>query len=849
MKKVISHIILSFVFCMLLVGQIAAQQAAMTAIPDVEEKKEVVKRPRSVKNADDFYLAKEYSEAIEHFKKAYSKVKTREEKAEIAHRLAECYKFTFNYRSAEAQYKRSIKLKQGIVDNYLGVAEMLKYQGEYEEALVAYNDLLKVFPNDSRGQIGIESCKDAVAWQKAKTRYQVGNLTSLNSRSNDFGVAFSGRPNTFEEILFTSMREGGIGRKDDGWTGQKFSDIYITARLNSDGSSRAKRGRGRAAKSNSASARLQKFNSPQLLSEVINTEDHEGSPVFDSRRRTMYFTRCLEVKRQQLGCSIFTTRKAGLSWQEPQAVVVTSDSSKSVGHPSLSKDDKILFFAGDLKGSTKESKDLWLVRVDKKKRGWGEPINLGPLVNTPGDELFPFVHDDGYLYFASNGLPGMGGFDLYRVKLGEDGIPVGIPENLKAPINSAADDFNIVLRPGGLQDGYFVSNRSGGVGGDDIWTLYEVPLKYRIAGKLASSKDNVPIGGASVKVSGNDGFSKVIKTLKDGSFFVESEDLNRDVQYSFSFEKKKFLFNTAGVNTSNLKFEDFDFIEADNIYMHTSEVNGKMDPIEIPIVLPDVYFALAKWDLNQSATNALDTVFKTLERNPNIVIELRSHTDYRDIDEKNIILSQRRADTSVKYLISLGVLPERLVPVGMGESTPFEMSKSYKGLGSDIFPVGTRLTEQNIKKMSSSKQEMANQINRRTDFRVIRDDYVPPVDPNALIDKAGVESKQEEVSIGKLYTVGERPSFTTICRANDITLTNLKRLNGGLRGIRPFSGMILKVTVKGDYKEFDASHRQIKLGDSFRTIAKELGMKTKDLESLNPEYEKDLPAGTYIRIR
>ena len=849
MKKVISHIILSFVFCTLLVGQIAAQQAAMTAIPDVEEKKEVVKRPRSVKNADDFYLAKEYSEAIEHFKKAYSKVKTREEKAEIAHRLAECYKFTFNYRSAEAQYKRSIKLKQGIVDNYLGVAEMLKYQGEYEEALVAYNDLLKVFPNDSRGQIGIESCKDAVAWQKAKTRYQVGNLTSLNSRSNDFGVAFSGRPNTFEEILFTSMREGGIGRKDDGWTGQKFSDIYITARLNSDGSSRAKRGRGRAAKSNSASARLQKFNSPQLLSEVINTEDHEGSPVFDSRRRTMYFTRCLEVKRQQLGCSIFTTRKAGLSWQEPQAVVVTSDSSKSVGHPSLSKDDKILFFAGDLKGSTKESKDLWLVRVDKKKRGWGEPINLGPLVNTPGDELFPFVHDDGYLYFASNGLPGMGGFDLYRVKLGEDGIPVGIPENLKAPINSAADDFNIVLRPGGLQDGYFVSNRSGGVGGDDIWTLYEVPLKYRIAGKLASSKDNVPIGGASVKVSGNDGFSKVIKTLKDGSFFVESEDLNRDVQYSFSFEKKKFLFNTAGVNTSNLKFEDFDFIEADNVYMHTSEVNGKMDPIEIPIVLPDVYFALAKWDLNQSATNALDTVFKTLERNPNIVIELRSHTDYRDIDEKNFILSQRRADTSVKYLISLGVLTERLVPVGMGESTPFEMSKSYKGLGSDIFPVGTRLTEQNIKKMSSSKQEMANQINRRTDFRVIRDDYVPPVDPNALIDKAGVESKQEEVSIGKLYTVGERPSFTTICRANDITLTNLKRLNGGLRGIRPFSGMILKVTVKGDYKEFDASHRQIKLGDSFRTIAKELGMKTKDLESLNPEYEKDLPAGTYIRIR
>ena len=258
--------------------------------------------------------------------------------------------------------------------------------------------------------------------------------------------------------------------------------------------------------------------------------------------------------------------------------------------------------------------------MDKRKRGWSEPVNLGSSINTSGDELFPFVNDDGYLYFASNGLPGMGGFYLFRIKLGPDGLPVGIPENLKAPINSSADDFNILLRPGGLEDGYFVSNRSGGVGGDDIWTLYEVPLRYRISGMLSSSKDNSPIAGASVKVNGNDGFSKVVKTSKDGSFMVESEELKKDVQYSFSFEKKKFLVNDAGLNTSGLKFENFDFVEKENIYLHTSELKAQMDPIEIPIVLPDVYFALAKWDLNQSATNALDTVFKTLERNPNIVI-------------------------------------------------------------------------------------------------------------------------------------------------------------------------------------------------------------------------------------
>ena len=823
----------------------------MTAVPEAPsnvDKEEVVKRPRVVKNSEDFFNAKEYAEAIDHLKKAYSKVKTREEKAEISRRLAESYKFTFNYKAAEAQYKRAIKLKQVLADNYIGVAEMLKYQGEYKEAIEAYNDFSSVFPDDPRGLIGVKSCNEALEWQNNKTRYQVGNLSSLNSRSNDFGITFSGRPNTFEEVLFTSMREGGIGRKDDGWTGQKFSDIYSSERLNSDGSSRSKRSRGRSSKSNSTAARIQKFNNPELLPEIINTEDHEGSPIFDSRRRTMYFTRCMELKRQQLGCSIYTTRKAGLSWQEPQAIIITSDSSRSVGHPSLSKDDKILYFAGDLKGTTNGSKDLWLVRMDKRKRGWSEPVNLGSSINTSGDELFPFVHDDGYLYFASNGLPGMGGFDLFRIKLGPDGIPMGIPENLKAPINSSADDFNILLRPGGLEDGYFVSNRSGGVGGDDIWTLYEVPLRYRISGMLSSSKDNSPIAGASVKVNGNDGFSKVVKTSKDGTFMVESEELKKDVQYSFSFEKKKFLVNNAGLNTSGLKFENFDFVEKENIFLHTSELKAQMDPIEIPIVLPDVYFALAKWDLNQSATNALDTVFKTLERNPNIVIELRSHTDYRDIDEKNMILSQRRADTSVKYLISRGVDPNRLVPVGMGESTPFEMPESYKGLGSEIFAAGTKLTEQNIKKMSSEKQEIANQINRRTDFRVIRDDYVPPVDPDAITENSD-EKKKEKLLIGKIYTVGERPSYTTICRENNITLANLKKLNGGLRGIRPFTGMILKVTAKGDYKEFDSSYRQIKSGDSYRTIAKEIGMKTKALQALNPEYEKDLPPGTYIRIQ
>jgi len=808
------------------------------------------KSPRIVRQADGFYDGKEYTQAINLYKKAYSKVKTRGEKAQIAFRLAECYRYTFQYKQAEAQYTRALKMKMETAEVYLGIAEMLKYQSEYEDALKAYEDFARAFPSDDRGPAGVQSCQDAVAWQKSLTRFQVGNLASLNSSSHDFGMTFSGRPDTYEEILFTSMREGGIGRKKDGWTGERFSDIYSSERLNADGSSRSKRSRGRKPKADPSAAKVQTFSEPVLLPEAVNTEDHEGSPVFDQRRRTMYFTRCMDVRRQQLGCAIYSTRKAGLTWQEPQLIVIATDSSKSVGHPAISPDDQTLFFAGDLEGSVDGSKDLWMVKVDRKARGWGEPINLGTLVNTPGDELYPFLHDDGYLYFASNGLPGMGGFDLYRVELGADGMPTGIPENLKAPINSSADDFGILLRPGGMQDGYFISNRDGGQGGDDIWTLYEVPLKYRISGTLVSSKDNQPIGGAAVKITGNDGFSQVVQTGKDGSFVLESDDLAGDVNYSFSFEKKKFLNSGARANTHALALEAFNYMEAQNVYMHTVDVKAKMDPIEIPIILPDVYFALAKWDLNDQARAALDTVVKTLTLNPNIVIELRSHTDYRDVDDKNQILSQHRADTSVSYLISRGIHPDRLVAVGMGESQPFEIPAGYKGLGADLFPAGTQLTERNIKKMPASQQEVANQINRRTDFRVIRDDYVPPVDSAALAEAEAEKAKEDNVpKIGQMYTVQERDTYTTICRNNNITISDLKRLNGGLRGIRPFPGMVLKVTVRGDYTEFDKTHRQVAVGESFRSIAKELGMRPKELEALNPEYEDELPAGTYIRIQ
>jgi peptidoglycan-associated lipoprotein len=409
------------------------------------------------------------------------------------------------------------------------------------------------------------------------------------------------------------------------------------------------------------------------------------------------------------------------------------------------------------------------------------------------------------------------------------------------------------LRPGGLRDGYFVTNREGGTGGDDIWTIYEVPLKYGLRGTLKSQKDQTPLANATVKISGSDGFSATVMTDKLGKFELVDDKLAADVQYSFAFEKKKFLNGGAKANTAGLNLDNFVFVENENVFRHTMEIAATMAPIEYPVILPELYFALAKWDLNEKSRAALDTVYRTLILNPNIVIELRSHTDYRDADDKNQALSQKRADTCVKYLISKGIDPARLVSLGMGESQPFEIPQNYKGMGKEFFPVGTVLSEVNIRKMPAAQQETANQINRRTDFRVIRDDYTPPVDTAALAEEAIEKSKNAEPAKpvkGEVYTVGDKESFATVCRNASVNITDLRKLNGGLRGVKLEPGMILKVTPNGDYAEFDSKHRQVNLGETWKILAKDLGVKEKELRELNPEWVKvEPPVGTYIRTK
>ena len=821
---------LMFSFSGALLAQESTDQETETEEPEVKVK--------ALAKADAYYDAREYVLAIEQYKKAFSKAKDRKDKTEITFKIAESYRAITDCKNAAAQYKRAYKMKYGALAQ-LRYAEMLKCQGEYEDAIIEYQAYRQEVPDDPRGEKGIESCKKSLEMMQNPTRYLVTNIKEVNSKARDYAPAYAGkRAGDYSQLYISSSRPEATGKRESGITGEAYPDVFVAT-----AERKRSRGRGRSKPSDNEPM---KFSTPLPLSETINTDDGEGAITFDSRRKTMYFTRCENIKNHSLGCAIWVTKQMGQDWQTPEKVVLTNDSSRSVGHPSLSSDDKILYFAGDLEGS-KGGKDIWMTTFDRRKKAWNTPRNLGPKVNTADDELYPFAHDDGYLYFSSDGHPGLGGMDIYRVAVNEEGMPSGEVENMGYPINTNAQDFGIIWESGDAAKGFMSSDRAK-ASDDDIYSVYLVPLKFSLDGIITSTKDGSPVQQATVTLKGTDGTSTSVTTDDNGYYKFDHPSMAENTTYKIVISRKKFLTNEYDATTIGVPVNAFEYIPSENIYLHGLKLNMKMDPIEIPIVLPKILFDLAKWDLRPESMVSLDTVAEILERNPNIVVELRSHTDYRDTDEKNQVLSQHRADTCVKYLISKGIEAERMVPVGMGESEPYTIPEGYKGYGAGEFDAGTTLSESYIKRLATNdKKEIAHQINRRTDMKVLRDDYVSGVKTE---DGKKDADKEDGPPPGEFYTCGPRESFGKIAKKFKLTVVDLKKLNGGLRGARPFEGMVLKVTKGGDYTDFDNSHYQAKSGDNYSKIAKATGVDKKTLKNLNDGItDKDIMPGMYIRIK
>lgn len=629
--------------------------------------------------ADVAFSGNKYYKAIEMYKKAYTKETKKEVKAEILFQIGECYRGKNDGKQAAVWYNKAIKAMYEDPIAIFYVAEIYRSEGKYEEAMTEYKKYKAANPSDKRADMGIKSCELAKEWKDNPTRIVVNPMPLLNSEDYDFSPVFADKKNT--EIYFTSTRQGSVGTEVSDVTGMNFSDLYS--------SKRDKKG---------------KWSEPTLLNETVNSPASEGASCLNARRNMIYFTRCGVEDKGVMGCSIMWAKKAGQKWGEPEVIPIAADTF-AVGHPAISADDNTLVFSSDMPGG-QGGKDLWYITYNKKAKTWSEATNLGSEINTPGDEMFPFIRDNGELYFSSNGHIGMGGLDIYKVASTGVNQWSGI-ENLKSPLNSESHDFGIVFEPE-KERGFFTTSREGGKGGDDVWEFYLPPKLFSLEGIVKDVETNEPLANAKIKLVGTDGSSAETTTDADGNFFfVENGPdryINEEASYSLVVSKDKYLNakgkeTTVGLDKSKKFFHEY-----------------ALQPVENTVIkLPLIEYAYNSAELRPNSKDSLNYLYNILIDNPTIVIQLRSHTDFRGSASYNQKLSQKRAQSCVDYLVGeKGIDRDRIVAKGMGESEPIK--------GAD----GTVLSEAYIKKLKSKEEvEAAHQRNRRTDFKVLSTDFVP----------------------------------------------------------------------------------------------------------------------------
>jgi peptidoglycan-associated lipoprotein len=636
---------------------------------------------RKTERAYAAFNAGEYYDAIDEFKDAYSKTKKADKtnRTEIVFMIGECYRLTNDPKNAETWYKLAVKSSYPRPEAEFWLAESLKKNGRYQNAIDELKKYKLVAPSDAKADQEIRACELAQEWLRNPEAYKVDELKDINSKESDFSPAYA--RDDFGVIYFTSSRDDATGNKTHGATGQGFTDIF-ESRID----------------------KKAKWSTPVPV-EGINSEAEDGTPYLFNSYKELYFTRCEAGKREKKGCMIMYSKKTGDKWSEPKNIGILPDSIVAA-HPALAPDGRTLYFVSDMAGGS-GGKDIWMVTRNSEGDEWSKPKNLGPDINTSGNELFPFVRSDGTLYFSSDGLIGMGGLDIFKAIPQPDGS--WTVQNMKAPINSSADDFGITFEDGN-ESGIFSSTRKG-KGNDELYTFEFPPLKFNITGLVKDEKSGSAIPGSVVSLIASDGSNLQAETGSGGDFRFA---LKPDVDYIFLASKKGYLNGKEKESTKGQE-KSRDFL-----------VTIQLTPIDKPIELPNIFYDFGKWDLRPESMVSLDKLVETLNDNSNVTIELMSHTDSRDTEEYNYELSQKRAQSVVQYLIEKGIDPLRLSAKGYGESSP-KVVDALIAAQNPFLRAGATLSEQYINSLANDEQkEIAHQINRRTEFRVLRIDYVAP---------------------------------------------------------------------------------------------------------------------------
>ena len=631
----------------------------------------------AMRKGEKFLAIGEYHDAAEQFKKAYTKTPTKERqlRGQRALKMAHCYRHISSTQKAISAYRNALRYNVATLDDRLDYARLLLKNGEYKRALTEFELLNDSMPNNVLVRNGLLSAKMAPKWKEQGSDYTVKKMTEFNSRRADFCPVLAG--DQWDRLYFSSTRNDALGDELSGITGAKPGDIFFSDKDDKG-----------------------KWSKPQTIESGLNTEYDEGACCLSPDGSTMYLTQCLSDASYPRFAQIVTAQRSDASWGKTTPLLITNDTLSAYAHPAVSPDGEWLYFVSDMPGG-KGGLDIWRMRLTANGPVGVE--NLGEPINTPGDEMFPTFRPNGDFYFSSDGHPGFGGLDIFIATVGEDGkYHLSHPGY---PLNSQGDDFGMTFQ-GQLNQGFFSSNRGDGRGWDHVYSFYNPEIVQTIRGWIYE-QDGYELTAGEARIVGTDGTNLRLGVRGDGSFEYV---VKPGVDYIILAMCDGFLNHKEEIHVDSVK--------ESKVY----DLQFPLASISAPVLIDNIFYAFDKATLLPESKNALDSLILMLNENPNITIELSAHTDYRGAEAYNKKLSQKRAESVVKYLINHGIAADRLTAVGYGEEKP----KTIRRKVAERYPwlkENDVLTEEFILKLKPEQQETANALNRRTEFKVLRTTY------------------------------------------------------------------------------------------------------------------------------
>ena len=641
---------------------------------------------QAVKKGDKFLAVGEYYDAAEQYKKAYAQTSSKERttRGQRAKRLAECYRRLNQTNKAISAYNNVVRYKQADSLTHLYLGQLHMRNGNYKEATkqfaIAVDSLQRDSLNLILAKVGLESAQKAPGWKKDGSAYTVKKMDLFNSRRDDYSPMLAGDAD--DQLYFTSTRNQAQGDEYNGIIGTKSADIFYVQKDEKG-----------------------KWGKPQAIASELNSVYDEGACCFSPDGKTMYLTQCTTDPYYPRYARIMVSTRTDAAWSKPKELVIAHDTLSSFAHPAVSPDGQWLYFVSDMAGGM-GGLDIWRCRLlTSTEVGYAE--NLGEPVNTPGDEMFPTFRPNGDFYFSSNGHPRLGGLDVFFIAAGDKKI-----HHPGYPLNSQGDDFGMTFE-GKLNQGFFCSNRGDLRGFDNIYSFYNPEIVQTIKGWVYE-QDGYELTAAQVYMVGNDGTNLKLSVRSDGSF---TQEIKPDVDYVLLGTCKGYLNHQEQIRVESSK---------------TSQEYVLQFPlanISAPVLIDNIFYDFNKATLRPESQKALNELVQLLNENPNVTIELSAHTDCRGSDAYNEQLSQRRAESVVAYLIAHGIAADRLTPKGYGESKPKRIKKRVAEKY-EFLKEGDVLTEEMISALPEELQELCHQMNRRTEFKVLRTTY-------GMFDKAG----------------------------------------------------------------------------------------------------------------